>query len=82
MSSRLIGPVRPGIKEGLFCGLKRVRISPRWGLNPRPPVYKTGALPLSYEGAVFVRRQRRTTMEPFAMVQSTTAITKTPSKRI
>ena len=28
-------------------------ISPHWGLNPGPSVYKTDALPLSYRGASF-----------------------------
>ena len=31
-----------------FGGLNE--ISPRWGLNPGPSVYKTDALPLSYRG--------------------------------
>ena len=26
--------------------------SRRWGSNPQPPVYKTGALPLSYAGEI------------------------------
>ena len=28
-------------------------ISPHWGLNPGPSVYKTDALPLSYRGSGF-----------------------------
>ena len=28
------------------------RWSRRWGLNPRPPLYESGALPLSYFGLV------------------------------
>jgi hypothetical protein len=29
---------------------QKEEISPHWGLNPGPSVYKTDALPLSYRG--------------------------------
>ena len=38
--------------NGLPC-VALCAIAPHWGLNPRPSVYKTDALPLSYRGASF-----------------------------
>ena len=41
----LWNPLRPVLVEG---GFSEFRTSWRGDLNPEPPVYKTGALPLSY----------------------------------
>jgi hypothetical protein len=45
----------------MHFGLIRPRLtaaekwSRRWDSNPQPPVYKTGALPLSYAGGALLR---------------------------
>src|SRR6185295_17422874 len=38
--------------------LKSEGWSRRWDSNPQPPVYKTGALPLSYAGGLTLRLPR------------------------
>ena len=51
-------PARPWDKVSVeqagpkACGPRR--ISPHWGLNPGPSVYKTDALPLSYRGSALL----------------------------
>src|SRR5688572_13361358 len=49
-----IGGEKNGVRESGECGLhpcfKNREWSRRWDSNPQPPVYKTGALPLSYAG--------------------------------
>ena len=39
---------------GQRLGCSPRRISPHWGLNPGPSVYKTDALPLSYRGSAYL----------------------------
>ena len=42
-----------GHAVGLGMERPKNEISPHWGLNPGPSVYKTDALPLRYRGVVF-----------------------------
>ena len=39
------------VKRRRFLTGRNRKWSRRWDSNPQPPVYKTGALPLSYAGA-------------------------------
>jgi hypothetical protein len=42
--------------------------SRRWDSNPQPPVYKTGALPLSYAGEALLRNRTKVTGKKQKMV--------------